>query len=217
MYRAPDDDNYYLENVNTASLAGVMWYLEKEVVRGYCPRHYGITRILRLRVTLRQHPGSGRRFARFVAFDKGKCTTPGCVADFEAHGYAVGCQRQIGTPYSPNPVWYSLPGACPSVDYRAKTPACRAALPGGRCAKPTGEKNCTWSLEDAGEISIAELEGIPDYKAFCAAGGNEYLVSFWDGRGSAPFNEARMKKAESLFRSRYPGMPDLPDPPCDWA
>jgi len=217
MYRAQDDQNYLLENVNTATLAGVMWYLEKEVVRGYCPRHYNITRILRIRVTVQQPPGLQHNFSRFVAFDKAKCTTPGCDAYFQQHGYSVGCQRQLGTPYSPNPVWYSLPGSCPSVDYRAKTAVCRAAQPGGRCAAPTGAKDCTWSLQDAGEISLSELEGIPDYKTFCAAGGNEYLISFWDGRGSPAFNEARIKKAKGLFQSKFPDLPDLPDPECDWV
>lgn len=217
MYRAQSQENYELENVNTASLAGLMWYLEKEVVRGVCPRKYNITRILRLLVTVRPPPELPHRFANFVAFDKGKCTAPICGQIFSKYGFVVGCQKQTGVPYEPNPVWYSLPGACPLVDFKSKDAACKAAQPGGKCNLPNGAKDCTWNLKPAGEISIAELEGIPDYDSFCANGGNEYQVSFWDGRGGKPFNEARVRSAMNLFRSKFPGMPDLPDPECEWG
>merc|ERR1712110_693139 len=52
MYRAQDDSNYHDENVNAADLAGVLWYFHHEVVIA-CPRKFGITRIRRLRVTVK--------------------------------------------------------------------------------------------------------------------------------------------------------------------
>lgn len=218
MYRAQGDVDYVMENVNAASLAGVMWYLEKEVVRGTCPRHYGITRIMRIRVTVHSPPELSHSFGSFFAFDRGKCTAPGCLDFFNKYGFVVGCQNQTGTPYGPSAVWYSLPGACPLVDFKSKPPSCLVAQPGGRCPAPTGEKTCAWSYVDAGSISIAELEGIPDYKGFCASGGNEYVLGFWDGRGSPTFSQDRIRKAQDLFKSKYPGMPhDLPKPVCDWA
>merc|ERR1712008_606850 len=69
MYRAQSDADYPLENVNAADLLGVLWYLHNEIVP-YCPRKYDITRILRLKVTLRNP------MMPYVAFDFGQCTMP---------------------------------------------------------------------------------------------------------------------------------------------
>lgn len=49
-YRAQSDHSYELENIDAANLAGLMYYLHHEVVSASCPRHYNITRILRLKV-----------------------------------------------------------------------------------------------------------------------------------------------------------------------
>lgn len=227
MYRAQSDENYELSNINTASLGGVLWYLHNEVVRPYCPRHYSITRILRRHVQVRNPAVLTLGFSAFVAFDKGRCTTPECELGWEQDGYTVGCQKQADTVYKyPNPIWYSLPGPCPMADAWGKSPPCREAHPGGKCAAPNGARDCTWSMEDAGEISIAELEGIWDYAAFCAQGGGEYdkgtdsgsRLDFWNGRSDAVKGQKRVDAVKKLFKKKYPTMPnDLPDPVCPWG
>jgi len=57
--------------------------------------------------------------------------------------------------YYPGAVWYSLPGPCPSENYTQWTDWCKEREPGGYCNQtPTGAGNCTWTYEDAGEITI---------------------------------------------------------------
>jgi len=217
-YRAQSDVEYVLENVNAASLAGVMWYLENEVIRPQCPRHYKITRILRFKVTIKPPENLPHSFGKFFAFDKGQCTAPDCQDFFDKYGYPVGCQRQQDTIYEPNPLWYALPGACPMHPLPAKDAQCLQAQPGGRCLAPNGEKTCTWTYEEAGEIDIAELEGIQeDYMNFCFGGGNELTTAFWEGQGNKELSAGRVKKAKEMFEKKYPSMEDLPDPFCDWT
>lgn len=74
------------ENVNAANLAGLMWYLEHEVVFAECPRHYNITRILRYKVSLKTPKRFNHNFSQFFAYDKGMCTSPLCGADYAKHG-----------------------------------------------------------------------------------------------------------------------------------
>jgi len=59
-------------------------------------------------------------------------------------------------------IWYSLPGACPDSAVGDKNRSCAARMPGGHCEVVNGQKDCTYSTEFAGEISLDELSGILD-------------------------------------------------------
>lgn len=78
MYRAVKDEAYPPENVNSASLPGVLWYLHHEVVI-QAPRKFDIVKILRFKVQMkateplvRKNMNFGARFA----FDEGENTGP---------------------------------------------------------------------------------------------------------------------------------------------
>jgi len=216
MYRAQSDANYPVENVNAADLMGVLWYLHNEVVP-YCPRKYSITRILRLKVTLRNP------MMPYVAFDYGQCTMPHCARLWREHGFKVGCQNvaygadlDAGRPGLPGH-WYSLPGPCPSQDRKHKVDACRLAEPGGACRNITGNLDCTYAVEHAGEVRLDELEGIGDYDAFCRAGNLEYSkvadrgrnLSFWDGKTDLAKCRWRYNMIMRAFRMKHPHKPDM--------
>jgi hypothetical protein len=136
MYRAQSEATYPLENINTADLAGVLWYLHNEVIVAL-PRKYKIDRIKRYKVTVKNtwefwnvHK---RQFSPFVAYDAARCSTPVCKDIYNQYGFLVGCQTQdlsIAAYLSPDqtswncekgsddchpPVWYSLPGPCPAM------------------------------------------------------------------------------------------------------
>ncbi|CAJ1349480.1 unnamed protein product [Effrenium voratum] len=216
MYRAQSDESYAFENVNAANLAGLMWYLEHEVVFPQCPRHYNITRILRYNVTVKTPHHFQHNFSRFFAFDKGMCTTPTCAEEYAKNGFTVGCQYQQSSDYQ-GAVWYSLPGKCPVTPLVGKNAACGAAMPGGRCDRVTGERNCTWSADFAGQLDIAELEGVSNWTHFCLHHGNEYVLPFWSGRGHKEHMQTRLRKVQKLFESKYPKLPSqLEEPLCDW-
>merc|ERR1712151_1183528 len=54
VYRSQNDEEYVLENINAANIAGELYYLHHEVVRWRpCALHHGITRIMRLKVTMK--------------------------------------------------------------------------------------------------------------------------------------------------------------------
>lgn len=244
MYHAVDDQNYPLGSADIASLAGVMWYIHNEVVectpRGTCTRKFGISRILRYRLVMR-NPDSvfaerAGQFGRFVMFDKAKCTSggpdgeSGCEGWWEKYGYFVGCSIPASktpgdNPYGPNSAWYSLPGPCPEKDFTAKSPTCMKQQPGGECENPDGSNTCTWSAEPAGEVTIDELEGLKvPYHQWCLEGGCEYdratdkgvRTDFWDGFHDLRKNFNRTMALRRLFAKKYPDMPeDLPEPVCD--
>lgn len=238
MYRALDDEVYHMENTNLASVTGVMWYLQNEVVTT-CPRKFGITRILRYVITM-LNPSTlwksplHSQFGPFVQFDDGKCSwnSSHCSNVWDKYGYAVGCQPLDTTSADvpdyagpPAPVWYSLPGRCPSMAFQDKTQACLMAETGGECPKPDGSAGCTWKAELAGEISINELSGIVFEGQFCREGGVEYSpkidkgvgTAFWDGRRNITANRERVARVQQLFQLKYPTYPTtLGDPPCDW-
>ncbi|CAJ1363880.1 unnamed protein product [Effrenium voratum] len=102
--------------------------------------------------------------------------------EWDTYGYFVGCNKLGHFPfptykiYYPGAVWWSLPGPCPSKNYTDWTDWCKEREPGGYCDEtPTGQGNCTWTYEDAGEITIDELTGIRNYSAFMASGRKEYM------------------------------------------
>lgn len=152
MYRAQSDVDYAMENVNTANLAGVLWYLHNEVVKS-TPRKFDVTRVLRLRVTMMTTQAWWNshfsQFAPFMAFDGARCTVPNSDSFWDTYGFIIGCQgSQLDVanyrsyyqsvkycePGKCNaPVWYSLPGECPAQDYLGKDEFCKARYPGGLC------------------------------------------------------------------------------------
>lgn len=122
-YRAVNDDNYHVENVNMANLEGAMLYLHHEVVFGGW-RKFGINRIRRYRVTVKSTvdafaqtaPGLPRgvrpQFMKFTAFDWGQiayhppglpsvgCTSADIYNNFYKHAYGE------------NVTYFSFPGRC---------------------------------------------------------------------------------------------------------
>jgi len=205
VYRAQGEDDYPPENVNAADLAGLMWYLHNEVVASV-PRKFGITRILRYKITMQNtqelYDAAGKQFGPFFAFDSAKCTAPQCESTWERYGFVVGCQnldRSIanyvrdykgigvqqaeteimfrklrgisGMPSMPTDptmdglhsgIWYSLPGACPSETFGAKSDECMKTMSGGHCEVVDGTRQCTYNAEYAGEIRMDDLSGILD-------------------------------------------------------
>ncbi|CAK9115957.1 unnamed protein product [Durusdinium trenchii] len=159
MYRAQSDYCYAMENVNLGDLAGVMWYLHKEVVASV-PRKYNVTRILRYLVTVKNPKETfehkqylfngethGKQFGPFGAFDQARCTATHCESELKEFGNAVGCQavetgyynykRQAPVDYCDPPdspecisgTWYSLIGDCPLESLYKKTEDCKQQHP----------------------------------------------------------------------------------------
>ena len=83
--------------------------------------------------------------------------------------------------YYPGAVWYSLPGPCPSENYTRWTDWCKEREPGGYCNQtPTGAGNCTWTYEDAGEITIDSWTKMADTTRDHSRM-HLYLETFWLG------------------------------------
>jgi len=201
------------------------------------------TRIERFRVKVKATQpllDLGMNFGVVNEFDWARCTGPYGCRNFARFGFTVGCEtwekasggdfphtQWDGLNKYPGAVWYSLPGVCPSGALDDKSDACIEREPGGRCQGggiPTGTGDCTYTYEKVGEISIDDLEGLTDPEAFVASGGKEYdrdtdkgfLMSFWDGIANETANQGRIDAALAVFRSKYPGHPDLEEPPCDF-
>lgn len=214
MYRAQNDQNFVLENVNAANLEGAMWYLQNEVVSGVygAGMKFGITRIRRIKIQMKATQpllDEGMNFGVRVAFDSGQCTGPNCDFDWKKYGFNVGCNNLGDFPfpkydtYYDGGIWYSLPGPCPSKTYLDKPAACRASEPGGRCASPSGSGDCTWSYEDAGEIGLEPLY----------AGYSGYH-EFWANPNDSAANAKKVSVARALFAEKYGD--DPPVPACDF-
>jgi len=242
-YRVQDDKNYPDENINAASLAGALWYIHHEVVI-VCPRKFGMTRIRRMKVTMQNtcelYSSTQTNFGAFKAFDSARCHVDDCAETFSRYGFIVGCQhipfnKGIFAAYCDKPHtacryphWYSFPGKCPSMDYKNKAnPICQHEA-GGACKNVTGARDCTYHIEQAGEVTFDELYESTgpshNWAAFCA-GRKEYNnqtdkgegVSFWDGIYSPHKCIERYDKVQAKFREKYPDMPvELDQPHCDY-
>jgi len=245
VYRAQDENTYAPENINAASIAGVLYYLHHEVVIT-CPRKFGITRIRRLKVTVRNtcdlYKAKKTQFGPYVPFDSGKCTIPGCEKNWDMYGPVVGCQHipfnsGIFAAYCRKPdggtfehcnyaQWFSLPGPCPSKYWMNKTKECKAEVPGGLCKHPSGAKDCTYNVEPAGDLHLDELYDTPrkDMTEFCKTK-NEYNnqtdkgvgVSFWNGIYTPMACQERINAVHAAFKKKYPDMPaKLEEADCDY-
>jgi len=230
MYRAQDDQNHRVdENINAASLPGVLWYLHHEVVMEV-PRKFGITRIRRLKVTMTNTCDLYRKnktlFGPYFAYDSGKCHVADCNSVFDEYGYTVGCQHipyNVGMwaaycqpPFCHYAHWYSLPGACPEAEFDQKTEQCKHRRPGGACKKVNGARDCTYNVEDAGEVRLDELyqpSGKLEYNNQTDHGDG---VSFWDGIYDPAKCQFRYDTVVEHFKTKYPNQPaTLPEPRCD--
>jgi len=251
MYRAQSDENYPMRNVNTGDLAGVLWYLHNEIVAfpdmDWKIRHFNITRIIRFKVTVQNPPEfyerHHRKFAAFVAFGAGKCSVPNCDSIWKKYGAVVGCQAadtkvanyrsmwQTQTSESHctdgcnAPLWFSLPGPCPSHEYGAKTSDCIWYNPGGDCGKDkevNGARDCTYYAQWYGEIRLDELLNFTrgdgrrgTFYDFTTSGGREYdkntdmgvYTNFWDNIHSEKANRQRIDTVRWLFSKKYPKYP----------
>lgn len=89
-----------------------------------------------------------------------------------------------------------------------------------------GNDDCTFILEDAGEVFLDELVGIGppgSYKEWCENGGIEHYVTdesrstipFWKGRKNVDANTQRTYKLLEAFEKKYPGTPYLGEPACE--
>jgi len=101
---------------------------------------------------------------------------------------------------------------------------CGTAWCDGKTHPPDGTNACTWSAEDAGEISLDELAGISDRVRFCKQGNYEYNdfsdrghgTTFWDGKADPARNAQRVARMLELFAEHYPEADNmLPEPICD--
>eukprot|EP00933_Yihiella_yeosuensis_P027453 TRINITY_DN21338_c0_g3_i1.p1 TRINITY_DN21338_c0_g3~~TRINITY_DN21338_c0_g3_i1.p1 ORF type:complete len:413 (+),score=50.69 TRINITY_DN21338_c0_g3_i1:31-1269(+) len=224
-------------------------------------RRFRKTRIVRYKVTTKATNPLWRRGMNFgvrVAFDSGKNTGAWETwrdkqPAYEKYGYVVGCNVLGAGPFPICPsaqgakekfcpiamdkaYWYSLPGACPTKNYWAKSDSCKKSQPGGYCkGTPTGRGDCTWSYEYAGDVRLDDLVGITgrfkNYHHFCRKGCREYInygphsdrgscgITFWNHRHSRSSNRWRARRLDRMFKRKYPSMPsdsELPPPHCDF-
>lgn len=238
VYRAAREDDDYVENINVGDLAGTLWYLHNEVV-WVRPRKFGISRIIRYKISTRATQplyDLGMNFGVRYSYDAAQCTGPwSCDLNYEKFGYFVGCNNLGMFPFPlydthyPDAVWYALPGDCSSKDYEDKDPKCIAEQPGGRCeGEPTGQGNCTYSIEIMGSVTIDEIEGISNYHDFIHTGDqveyNKTLdkgvgMTFWDGINDTAKNTERVEKVRKIFETKFPDQAtdeEMKPPACDF-
>jgi len=232
-YRAVNDkafEDYPFGDINTGNPEGVMWYLTNEVVNLYepgkvrCPRKFDISKIMRFKITSRatnEMLDTGMTFGARFAYDQGlcegrcfdgnKCTTEkDCKQQYSSYGYIVGC----------NNFWDH--SAYPDYDTSAQNGVWYTFPMGGRCSAsaigyPTGEHNCTWTYQLAGEITLAEFEDstpAPEGQGNCCNGRCSFVYDgdFMDTGATAQ----RGQKLEAMFAQKYPEAPQLGTPPCDF-
>jgi hypothetical protein len=212
-------------------------------------RKFGIALIRRVKITMKTTlplKAAGMKFGPLQSFDSGETTGPhlysaldgvgtGFVStkEWADFGFNVGCGYlgewphdtepggwTSGTSY-PDCIWYSLPGPCPEMRRADATQSCKISQPGGLCASPTGQGNCTYAYEDAGFIDIDTLVGIKpkwssrkEYCEECKVEGGPYVPPF-EGTCGLDFwgpniwtdksgDTARVQKALDAFEAKYP-------------
>jgi len=230
-YRSKTDSTYEDTNVNMANLAGVMWYLHNEVV-GHCPRKFGITRVLRYKITL--HPthaltSTGKNYAPLCHFDRGACTGPlPVLADYKKFGFVVGCDKpSFNQAAYYKATWYSFPGECPDKPIEKKTSSCNRDRPGGLCkpGQPWG-KTCTWRKAPAGEITLDAMTHNHNFEKRCKKGFYEYDedkdrgqgTNFWHGKKEWRVANRRLSWVKKVWHKKYPTMPALAaGPECEYG
>lgn len=223
-------------SANMANAPGVLRYVHNEiigkdvtpsVVPPECERKFGIDRIIRYKVTMKNtqevYNVMQGQFAPFVALDNEKCTVPNCQEMWDTYGYVVGCQN--GDHDYPGSKWYSFPGACPSMPTGEKTWMCMFRDKGGSCPIVLGTKTCTFKYSWAGEVMLDDLVGIKDYKEFCENGGREFngpgssdegvTIDFWKEYHKPERNQERTEALLRAFADKYRGYDKLEEPPCD--
>jgi len=224
VYRSAADGawgKYPFGNINVANMDGVVWYLMNEVVTNYgsgtrCPRKFDISVIHRMKIKMRATPelikdnmNFGARFAYDMGmcmgrcFPENKCTCKkDCDDHYSKYGYVPGCNNfkdkypfPVSASQAPGGIWYSLPLE-------------------GRCDNPTGAHNCTWSYEDAGMITLEELEATTLGKGNCCG---DSCTDLWEDLYSVEKTTERSAKAMDVFKRKFPQMPRDLDPSwCDF-
>eukprot|EP00441_Pelagodinium_beii_P017164 CAMPEP_0197657376 /NCGR_PEP_ID=MMETSP1338-20131121/44585_1 /TAXON_ID=43686 ORGANISM="Pelagodinium beii, Strain RCC1491" /NCGR_SAMPLE_ID=MMETSP1338 /ASSEMBLY_ACC=CAM_ASM_000754 /LENGTH=508 /DNA_ID=CAMNT_0043233723 /DNA_START=38 /DNA_END=1564 /DNA_ORIENTATION=- len=249
LFRVRSDEVYpCCRNADMTSAGAAMFYLHNEIV-WHAKKRSGTffsnakTRIARYKVRARATQPLyelGMDFGVMNEFDITKCTGPFGCENFKRFGYTVGCENWVtgsaaNFPHQkwndinkyPNASWFSLPGPCPMNGLNAKSTECMATQPGGECPKgvvPTGTGDCTFTTEEAGEITIDELVGIGHYDDFINAGGREYdritdqgiHTNFWDGRYDDVLCTKRTEHMLELFDRKFPLDPTIHPPECNF-
>jgi len=182
-----------------------------------CPRRFNISRIYRLKIKTRatqEMAGLNMSFGARFAYDQGMCQGrcfPGnmctgagdCMTQFDKYGFVPGCNDfradypfPVDANSAPSGVWYSLPL-------------------GGRCSgDPTGAKDCTWSYEDAGHVTLESLEEFSPGSDNCCEG---RCSDFWRGQWDPAVMSWRVDAALWMFNSKYPASTrPLRAPACDF-
>mmetsp|Transcript_13853 Transcript_13853/g.30887 ORF Transcript_13853/g.30887 Transcript_13853/m.30887 type:complete len:291 (+) Transcript_13853:46-918(+) len=215
-------EKYPFGNTNTGNLEGVMWYLGNEVVTMYtegtrCPRKFNISKIKRFKIRTKATPSllaKGMHFGARFAFDFGKCMGrcfsnnlctghEDCEYHYAKFGYNPGCNnfwdRSVYPDYetsAPNGIWYALPLQ-------------------GRCDYPTGADDCTWSYEEAGEVTLAELEESVGGMGNCC---DNRCSGFWDAVLDSWKTRWRTQLTLDMFAKKYPtnGQIRVKEATCDF-
>jgi len=225
MYRASNMEEAREEpgEVNTGNLDGVVWYLMNEVVTMYtegprCPRKFNISRVSRYKVKTRATKElyqTGMNFGVRFSYDFGMCMgrcfggnmctgADDCRVHYETFGFNPGCNNfwdmypfpDFKTP-APGGIWYSLPLS-------------------GRCeGEPTGARNCTWSFEDAGWVSLEDVEATRPGGDNCCP--SDRCTSFWDRQFDDGATSDRVRSILDALEQKYPDWPrELGQGPCDF-
>ncbi|KDO15953.1 hypothetical protein SPRG_18493, partial [Saprolegnia parasitica CBS 223.65] len=178
-----------LDTVNTASVEGVLKYVQSECINApdlqLCQRKNKVKNIVFYDITIAQPNASLAQFATntavypeygpFLAMDGGACTASGTSLPTECLEYnglngTVNLGPFVGGVPStadaralyPNTIWFSYPNSCVQTPWSGKTPACRQQFTGGLCpfgVKPDGVK-CTYSYTILGWVALDDVVGI---------------------------------------------------------